>query len=371
MTHPLPALNLGIHSVPYPVVQGGMGIRISGARLAAAVANAGGVGIVSAVGLGWRSDYFDPTETNPKRRNEAWLEANRLALRDELHKARQLSPEGVIGINVMMAARDWEGLVTTAVNHGADVIIAGAGLPLSLPAHTADFLDVALVPVISSVRAAQVITRRWQRQYGRKPDGFVVESPKFAGGHLGAPAEAIDDQDYSLERVVPALAAYIQETFETPVPVIAAGGIWDHEDVEQMIALGAGGVQIGTRFITTFECDADDKYKEFHLQAKPEDVVLVPSPVGLPGRALRNAFVEKVFGGEDMTDSCIANCLQSCRCRDERQTYCIMKALNQAAAGDIDNGLVFSGAHAGRAKTMMSVKDVMAELVGSRTLVAH
>jgi nitronate monooxygenase len=366
MIQPLPSLTLGTHSAPYPVVQGGMGIRISGARLASAVANAGGIGIISAVGLGWRSPYFDPTEPSPKRRNENWLEANRLALKDELQKARQLSPDGVIGINVMMAARDWEGLVTTAVNHGADLVIAGAGLPLSLPAYTADHPEVALVPVVSSVRAAQVITRRWQRQYGRKPDGFVVESPKFAGGHLGAPAAAIDDQAYSLEQVVPALVDYIQQEFETPVPVIAAGGIWDHADVECMLALGAGGVQIGTRFITTFECDADEKYKAFHLQAKPANVVLVPSPVGLPGRALRNAFVDRVFDHQDLTDPCIANCLQSCRCRDSRETYCIMKALNQAAAGDIENGLIFSGAHAGRARQLVSVQEVMTDLVGNQ-----
>jgi nitronate monooxygenase len=359
----LPSLSLGTHFVPYPVVQGGMGIRISGARLAAAVANAGGVGIISAVGLGWNSPYFDPTERRPKRRTEQFFEANRLALIDELRKARELSPHGVIGINVMMAARDWQTLVETAVGHGADLIIAGAGLPLSLPAHTLDHPEVALVPIVSSVRAAKIITRRWQKQYQRQPDGFVVESPKYAGGHLGAAADAIDDPAYSLEQVVPELVAYIRHDFDHSVPVIAAGGVWNRADVHHLLNLGASGVQVGTRFITTFECDAEDRYKQAHLQAKPEDVMLVPSPVGLPGRALRNSFVDRVMAGEDMSEPCTANCLQACRCRDSRETYCIMKALNRAAAGDVDNGLIFSGAHAGRAQTLRSVEEVMRELV--------
>jgi nitronate monooxygenase len=359
----LPSLTLGIHSVSYPIIQGGMGIRVSGARLAAAVANAGGIGIISAVGLGWNSPYFDPAEPSPKQRIEQFFQANRLALIDELHKARELSPNGVIGINVMMAAKGWETLVETAVAHGANLIIAGAGLPLSLPAHTLDSPDVALVPIVSSVRAAKLITRRWQKQYQRQPDGFVVESPKYAGGHLGASADAIDDPAYALEQVVPDLVAYIRDEFENPVPVIAAGGVWNRIDVDRMLSLGASGVQVGTRFITTFECDADDRYKQVHLQAKPEDVMLVPSPVGLPGRAIRNFFIDRVIAGEDMSEPCAANCLQACRCRDARETYCIMKALNQAAAGDVDNGLIFSGTHAGRAQTLASVEEVMRDLV--------
>ena len=359
----LPPLVLGTHSVPCPVIQGGMGIRISGAGLAAAVANAGGIGIISAVGLGWNSPYFDPAERRPRRRTEQFFEANRLALIDELRKARALSPHGVIGINVMVAARQWETLVATAAEYGANLIIAGAGLPLSLPAYTQNHPDVALVPIVSSVRAATIITRRWQKQYRRQPDGFVVESPKFAGGHLGAPADAMHNSSYALDHVVPELATYIRQNFECPVPIIAAGGIWDRADVDLMFALGASGVQVGTRFITTFECDADDCYKQAHLQARAEDVTLGPSPVGLPGRALRNDFVQRVIAQEDMSEPCAANCLQSCRCRDYRETYCIMKALNRAAAGDVTNGLIFAGTNAGQAKVLQSVSQVMANLV--------
>lgn len=359
----LPPLQIGIHTVPHPIVQGGMGIRISGARLAAAVANAGGIGIISGVGLGWNSPYYDDSEPSPKRRHEQLFEANRLALIDELKLARQLSPNGVIGVNVMMAARDWAELVATAASHGANVIVAGAGLPLPLPAHTADHPEVALVPVISSVRAATVILKRWQRQYGRVPDGFVVENPKQAGGHLGATAEEMDSPIYAMERVIPELVTHLRQAVDQPVPVLAAGGVWDRADIDRMLALGASGVQIGTRFITTVECDADERYKQFHLQAKPEDVVLVTSPVGLPGRALRNPFVERVLAQEDLSEPCAANCLLTCKCRETRQTYCIMKALNRAAAGDVENGLVFSGAHAGRSEAMVAVQDLMAELV--------
>ena len=220
----LPALTIGAHTVPYTIVQGGMGIRISGANLAAAVANAGGIGIISAVGLGMNSPYFDIDEKSPKKRQVQFFEANRLALIDELQKARALSPQGVIGVNIMVAARDYETLVATAVEHGANLIVSGAGLPLGLPALTAHRPEVALVPIISSVRAAQVVCKKWQRNFNRLPDALVVENPQAAGGHLGAKAEELASPEISPEAVIPALVRYLAETFATPIPVIAAGG---------------------------------------------------------------------------------------------------------------------------------------------------
>jgi nitronate monooxygenase len=340
-----------------------MGIRISGANLASAVAEAGGIGVISAVGLGWQSAYFDPQEKSPKRRTEALIEANRLALIDELTTARHQSPNGILGINVMMAARGWGTLVEAAAQTGANLIMAGAGLPLALPSYTADYPQVALVPIVSSLRAAQIICRRWLRQFNRLPDGFVVESPQFAGGHLGASLAEIDQPAFDIQQVIPALVRYITEELKHPIPVIAAGGVWDRTDIDQMLALGASGVQMGTRFITTHECDAHLHYKEYHLQARPEDVTLVSSPVGLPGRALRNPFVTQVMKGEIQGEPCVANCLQVCRCRDVQETYCIMQALNRAATGDVENGLIFSGIHAGRAKALVSVAELMGELV--------
>ncbi|HEY9625507.1 MAG TPA: nitronate monooxygenase family protein, partial [Crinalium sp.] len=364
---PLPSLQIGQHVARYPIIQGGMGIRISGANLAAAVANAGGVGVISAVGLGLNSPYFDITQRSVSKRRERFFQANRLALIDEIREARTISPNGILGVNVMVAAQDYETLVRTAAEQGINLIISGAGLPTQLPEYTTEYPDVALVPIISSTRAARIICRKWERQYGRLPDAFIVENPNTAGGHLGAKREELGDRSFEAEQVIPELVAYLQQDVGQSIPVIAAGGVWDRDDIDRVLALGASGVQIGTRFITTHECDANIRYKEFHLHAKPEDVMIVPSPVGLPGRALRNAFVDKVIAdSSDIEKRCLLNCLHACKCRDEQQYFCIVQALDKAARGDIENGLVFSGSNAGRAERMMSVADLMAELVTSQ-----
>ena len=353
----LPPLRIGKHLAPYPIIQGGMGIRISGANLASAVANAGGIGIISAVCLGLNSPYY-PTGN--------LFKANRLALIDEITKARQLSPQGIIGINVMVAVRDYETLVRTAAESGIDLNISGAGLPLHLPEYTADHPDVALVPIISSIRAAKVICRKWERQYKRLPDAFVVENPNRAGGHLGAKYGELSSSKLEAEQVIPELVNYLQNELGQDIPVIAAGGIWDRYDIDCVMALGAKGVQIGTRFITTDECDADLHYKEFHLNASSEDVQIVPSPVGMPGRALHNQFVEKVLqDSPDLDKKCLANCLQVCRCRDTQETYCIVRALDRAARGNVEEGLIFAGTNAGRAEKIVPVKELMAELIAN------
>ncbi|CAN1208671.1 Nitronate monooxygenase domain-containing protein [Tumidithrix helvetica PCC 7403] len=360
----LPSLQIGKHTARYPIIQGGMGIRISGANLAAAVANSGGIGIVSAVALGLNSPYFDIHQSNVGKRKEQYFEANRLALIDELKKARTLSPTGILGINAMVVARDYETLVRTAVEQGVNLIISGAGLPLQLPEYTKNYPDVALVPIISSARAARILCRKWERQYGRLPDALVVENPNTAGGHLGAKSEEVGDPSFDLETVIPELVRYLQEEVGQSIPVIAAGGVWDRADIDRMLALGASGVQLGTRFITTDECDADIRYKEFHLHARPEDVVIISSPVGLPGRALRNTFVDKAIAGSpDLEKRCLASCLHACKCRDEQKYYCIVQALDKAARGDIENGLIFSGSNAGRAQRIVPVAELMAELV--------
>ncbi|MEL6398334.1 MAG: nitronate monooxygenase family protein [Cyanobacteria bacterium J06607_6] len=362
----LPILTIGQYTARYPIIQGGMGIRISGAGLAAAVANAGGIGIISAIGLGMRSAYFDPHEPSPKKRHENFLEANRLALIDELQKARALSPQGIIGVNVMVAAHGYELLVKTAVQNGANLVISGAGLPLKLPEYTADAPTVALLPIVSSARTAKIICQKWQRQ-GRLPDAIVVENPNSAGGHLGAKRQELDSPDLEAEQVLPELIAYLHNELRQDIPLIAAGGIWDRADIDRMLALGASGVQIGTRFITTEECDADRRYKEFHLNAQSEDVVVVSSPVGLPGRALKNPFVAKVLAETtpNPEEPCFVNCLKVCKFRDSRDTYCILRALDRAAHGDVETGLVFAGSHAGQAERILPVAELMAELTVS------
>ncbi|MEM9448861.1 MAG: nitronate monooxygenase family protein [Cyanobacteria bacterium P01_E01_bin.6] len=360
----LPTLQIGRYIARYPIIQGGMGIRISAANLASAVANSGGIGIISAVGLGMNSPYFNPREQHPKKRHETFFEANRLALIDELNKARALSPDGIIGVNVMVAIRGYETLAQTAVEHGANLIISGAGLPLKLPEYTQKAPNVALVPIVSSTRAAKLLYQKWQRQYGRSPDAFIVENPRFAGGHLGAKFEELDQPHVDMPDTIPELIAYLQDELNKPIPVIAAGGIWDRADIDCVLSLGASGVQMGTRFITTHECDADVRYKEFHCSATSEDVVIVPSPVGLPGRALRNSFVEEVLstGTPNPKEQCFVNCLKHCKFRETRETYCILRALDRASQGDVETGLIFSGSNAGRAEQIRPVADVIAEL---------
>lgn len=360
----LPSLQIGQHRACYPIIQGGMGIRISGANLAAAVANAGGIGVISAVGLGLNSPYFDINQRNVSKRREQFFEANRLALIDEIQAARTLSPKGILGINAMVVAQDYETLVRTAAEEGIHLIISGAGLPLALPEYTSAYPEVALVPIVSSTRAARIICRKWERLYGRLPDAFVVENPNSAGGHLGAKLEELGDRALDAEQVIPELVAYLQEEVGQSIPVIAAGGVWDRFDIDKMLGLGASGVQIGTRFITTDECDADIRYKEFHLHATPEDVVIISSPVGMPGRALRNAFAEKAIANSpDLEKRCLASCLHNCKCRDEGKYYCIVQVLDKAARGDVENGLIFSGSNAGRVQQIVPVAELMAELV--------
>lgn len=345
----LPSLRIGKYTASYPILQGGMGIGVSGASLASAVANAGGIGVIATMGLGLNSPYYK------KRR---FFEANRLALIDEIQQARYLSPQGILGINAMVAAKDYETLVRTGAESGISLIISGAGLPLKLPEYTADYPDIALVSIVSTVDAAKIICRQWEKEFNRLPDALVVKNPHRVGGHFGL------DSALNSEQVIPNLLQYLDQEVGENIPLIAAGGIWSRRDIDRALALGAKGVQIGTRFITTDECDADPSYKLFHLEAKPEDIVIAPSPVGMPGRVLNNAFAQKAIACDpDLEQRCIANCLESCRCRDRRETYCIIQALNKAARGDVENGLVFAGSSAGKAKTIMPVAELMKELV--------
>lgn len=357
MLRSLPPLKIGQHTTHYPIVQGAMAVRVSGARLAGAVANAGGVGVISSLGLGLISPCFG---AQPRHGN--FFIANQLALIDELEKARAISPKGIIGVNILIATKDYPVMAQTAAANGANLIITAAGLPLNLPTYTADYPDVALVPMVCGLEAVQTICQTWQQQYDRLPDAFIVENSQVVGGHIGTTCEDFSSQ---IERLIPKIQNYLHNQLQVDIPLIAAGGIWDKADVDQMLALGASGVQVGTRLITTEECDADRRYKEFHLKASQEDVVIVPSPVGKPARALRNEFAEKAIAASpDLERRCIANCLESCLCRDTRQTYCILQSLANAARGDVENGLIFSGANVGRVERIMSVAEVMAELIG-------
>jgi nitronate monooxygenase len=354
----LPALRLGRHIAKLPVVQGGMGIRISASRRASAVAREGGVGVIASVALGLNSPYY--------HKKKDYFEANKLALRDEIEMARKAAPEGVIGVNCMVAITDHEAMARTAAESGADVIISGAGLPLNLPAYAKDQPECALVPIVSTAKAARLICRRWEHAHGRLPDGFVVENPNTAGGHLGARRQELGNPEYELEKVIPEICAYLDgEGYD--IPVLAAGGIWTRDDIDRIMAKGAAGVQMATRFICTHECDADDNFKQQFLHRAAADVVIVDSPAGLPGRAIATEFVHRVDEkAPDVAMQCFANCLRKCLCRDDKVTFCIAHALDRAQRGDVHDGLFFTGTNLARSQAIVSVREVLTDLCAVR-----
>ncbi len=351
----LPLLKIGKYIPAYPLVQGGMGVRISASGLAGAVAKAGGIGTIASVGLGFSSKYYT---------GKNYFESNKLALADEIAAARIIAPDGIIAVNCMVALTDYEDMVRTAAEKGAQVIISGAGLPMQLPEYTKDFPDVALVPIVSSVKAARLIIKKWDKLHGRLPDAIVVEAPAMAGGHLGARAEEVFSSEMTLEKVVPDLVEFLAAELKVDIPVLAAGGIWSREDALRAFGMGARGVQMGTRFVCTFECDAPDAFKQMYLEAKSDDIILVESPVGLPGRAIRNAFSEKLSAGPPEGHRCTINCLKHCSLRTEKTGFCIAKALTAAHKGDVEEGLIFSGSNAARCREIVHVRDVIEDLFG-------
>ena len=348
MEKKLPALKIADLTVDPPIIQGGMGVRVSRANLAAAVANEGGVGVIAGVGLGRFEDHP----------GKEFISINNKALKEEIEKARTMT-KGVLGVNLMVALGNYEELVKTAADAGIDVIISGAGLPLDLPKYV-EGKDIKLVPIVSSVRALKIIAGKWKRNFKRLPDAVVVEGAK-AGGHVGFdPDEVMENRAPLLEDLIKEIIDYAN-TFEPKIPVIAAGGVFDGKDIADFIKLGASGVQMGTRFVVTDECDVHQNFKQAYIDAKEEDLVIIKSPVGMPGRVINSKFVENVKAGKTTPTSCKFRCLKSCE--PKKAPYCIAKALSNAAEGNLDEGFVFAGSHAHRCNEIVSVKHLMDELV--------
>ncbi|WP_305042526.1 NAD(P)H-dependent flavin oxidoreductase [Geoalkalibacter sp.] len=346
-------LTIGKHRIPYPLIQGGMGVRVSGGRLAGHVARCGGVGIVATAGIGINSSYY--SESN-------YFTANAQALHDEIRKAYDIAPDGVIGTNCMVAVSDYDELVRVSCAAGAKIIISGAGLPLNLPSLTADYPDVALVPIVSSVKAAELIARKWKKGYDRLPDAVIVEDPDTAGGHLGEKPENIATGQYDQYATVRGVKAYFREAFGMDMPLIAAGGIWDRADVRHALEQGADGVQMASRFVCTEECDAEDSYKQAYLNCRPEDIGLIMSPAGLPGRAIR-ANIDQVRQRDlDHGVICPSGCLKKCTYKEGQERFCIVHALDRAQRGDVDTGLVFCGTNAWKADRITTVQAIFDEL---------
>ena len=349
----LSGLTIGQHSVPFPLIQGGMGVRISGFRLAGNVALNGGIGIVAAAGLALNSDSYDGGN---------FFAADRQGLLDELRKAYEIAPDGVIGVNCMVAVKNYDEVVRTACEGGAKLIISGAGLPMNLPGLTADFPDVALVPIVSSVKAAELIVRKWQKSFQRFPDAIVVEDPDTAGGHLGEKMEKIGNGEYDQYATVRGVKSYLKEKWDLVIPIIAAGGVWDHDDLQYALDQGADGVQMGTRFVVTEECDAGDAFKQAYLDCSQEDIGLIMSPAGLPGRAIRKNIDQVRQRDVDLNVYCPSACLKKCAYQTSRERFCIVHALDRAQKGDTETGLIFCGTNAWKADHISTVKEVFAEL---------
>ena len=339
-------LRIGDLCAKIPVIQGGMGVGVSLSGLASAVARAGGIGIISTAQIGFREPDF---VKNP-------IECNLRAVANEIKKAKDMAMGGIIGVNIMVATRQYEEYVKAAVKAGADCIISGAGLPLNLPELTKGFAT-KIAPIVSSRKSLSVIAKYWMKKYNRKPDFIVVEGPK-AGGHLGFSNEELEEyQTKSYDEEVKSIIECAKE-MELDAPIVVGGGIYTREDMDHYIALGASGVQMGTRFVTTKECDASDAYKQAYLNAKEEDIVIVKSPVGMPGRAIHNTFLDKVKAGERFMRGC-RQCIKTCN--PATAPYCITEALINAVEGRLDEGLIFCGSNAYRAEKIETVAEIMEE----------
>ncbi len=348
----IPSLRIGELQAKIPIIQGGMSVGISLSGLASAVANEGGIGVIGAAGIGMLEPDFS---TNFK-------EANKRALRKEIRKARKMT-KGIIGVNLMVALSDFDELLLVAIEEGVDLVFLGAGLPLKVPFDGLKKASTKVVPIVSSARAASIIFRYWTKRYNHVPDAVVVEGP-LAGGHLGFKKEQINDPNYSLEKIVKEVISVIkvfEEQFNKKIPVIAAGGIYSGTDIYRFIRMGASGVQMATRFVATHECDADIKFKEAYINCRKEDLIIIDSPVGLPGRAIRNKFLDEVSSGMRKPFKCPWKCLKTC---DFRKTpYCIALALTNAKRGNLDEGFAFAGANAYKVDKIVSVKELIETLL--------
>jgi len=329
-----------------------MGIGISLSGLASAVANEGGIGVIATAGIGMNEPDFS---TN-------FLGANIRALRKEIRKARELT-KGIIGVNIMVALSNFADMARTAVEEGIDIIFSGAGLPLNLPQFVDGNTKTKLVPIVSSGRAAGIIAKKWSEKYNRLPDAVVVEGPR-AGGHLGFKEQTICDPEYSLEKLVPEVIQVLkpfEEKYEKRIPVIAAGGVYTGEDIFRFFQLGASAVQMATRFVTTYECDASENFKQTYLDSRKEDIVVIKSPVGMPGRAIKNAFLDEVGQGKKKPFKCPYHCIITCDYK--KSPYCIAFALINAKKGNFSQGFAFAGENAHRAKEIISVKELTETLI--------
>jgi len=356
-------LKIGKYTIDKPIIQGGMGVGISWDKLAGNVSKEGGLGVISAVGTG----IYENRKYAKKVLGEGRpYEAENFYCKDALFKifenARAICGDKPLGVNILYAINDYDRVVKDACEAGADIIITGAGLPLTMPEAAKEYPDVALVPIVSTAKALRILCKRWQKTHNRLPDAVVVEGP-LSGGHQGFKYEDCFKEENQLENILPPIVEEAKKWGD--IPVIAAGGIWDKSDIEKFLALGADGVQMGTRFIGTFECDASDELKQVLLNAKEEDIKLFKSPVGYPARGVKTNLHKLIEEGRAPKIKCISNCVAPCNRGEEAKVvgYCIADSLSDAYDGKVDTGLFFTGSNGYRLNEIISVKELMEKLV--------
>ncbi len=355
-------LKIGKHIIKNPIIQGGMGLGISWDKLSGNVSLNGGLGVVSSIGTG----YYKNQKYVKKEISERPFEVDNFYSRDGLGRiiqnAKKIAKNKPIAVNVLRAINDYGRVTRDACELGANIIITGAGLPTNMPEFTEGYPDVALVPIVSSAKALKIICKRWKQRYDRLPDAVVVEGPK-SGGHQGFTYEQCLKEEYRLENLIKPVKEEIQKWGD--FPLIAAGGIWDHEDILKVMELGADGVQMGTRFIGTFECDASDNFKQVIIDSKEEDIQLLKSPVGYPARGVRTNLIKMVEKREGPKIKCISNCVSPCHRGQEAKVvgYCIADRLSDAYMGKVETGLFFTGSNGYKLKEIISVKELMNKLV--------
>lgn len=348
----LKGIKIGNLISKYPIMQGGMGVGVSLHKLAGNVAKEGGIGIISTADIGYQDPDF---EKNP-------IKANLKAIGSEVEKARKIAPKGIIGANIMVAMNNYAEIVKECVRNKIDLIVSGAGLPKELPSLVKGS-NTKIAPIVSSGRCAKLISKLWMSKYDYVPDMIVVEGPE-AGGHLGFKQDELSPENKpKLEDIAKDVIKEVKEIEKETnkqIPVVVAGGVFDGKDIAKFLKLGVDGVQMATRFVATEECDASQEFKQAYVNAKKEDIEIIKSPVGMPGRAIRNEFIKKVEQGKDKITKCY-NCIKTCK--PAETPYCITKALINAVKGNVDDGLIFCGSNVDRIDKITTVKELMQELV--------
>ena len=355
------SLKIGKYTIPKPIVQGGMGVGISWDQLAGTVSQNGGLGVISSVGTGYYEDKKYASKLVAGKPLDALGFYSKEGFNAIIKNARKICGDKPLAANVLYASSDYGRIVRDACECGVDIIITGAGLPTNMPEFTEGYPDIALVPIVSSAKALKIICKRWQKRYDRLPDAVIVEGPK-SGGHQGFTYEQCKLEEYQLENIV---TPVVEEAAKWGnIPIIAAGGVWDKTDIEDMISRGATAVQMGTRFVGTHECDAHDNFKKVLIAAKKEDIQLMSSPVGYPAQGIRTNLIELIEKREGPAIQCISNCVSPCKRGEEAKVvgFCIADRLSDAYNGNLETGLFFSGTNGYRLDKIISVKELIGKL---------